>query len=219
MLKENTEQRGRAYRFGQLLRRLAFLDRLDPNTLAGKQAAERLASDAAMNDFKPNIDPARVAEERAAVERAMLEPHYDDIRAKWEAMKKGKYPPAWHELAGGPRSISKLAAEADCGGLYDTFYSHFSEESHGGTAMHSVRAFPSGNAAIQPIRHPVEAPLCLNFSVTMLMRLYQGMITRFCLQHMGTLATWYTTEILPELQRVRAYKFVQPPLTTPGVGA
>jgi hypothetical protein len=195
ILKEDTERRGLAYRYGILQNKLINLERLDPTTNKGKEALRRLSSDKTLGNLPP-LDPVRIAAEKAHVKANLDNPRFSEVKAAWTAFEaKCKRAPAWHALFKGPSNVADLAERVGCAGWYD-FYRDFSDETHSTSAMKSLRKdSKTSKALLRPLRYPEVAPRCFGLCGAVLMHFYRTMIDRFCPAQKPALDRWYKERI------------------------
>ncbi len=148
------ENRSLAYQIAHLHKRLKWLQRVDPDTDAGKQLRADLKDDPHADAFDvKEIDFKKQAQE---IEETLKDAPFAAVEMEWQHTKKANRnkDPHWYSLWRGPKDARALAMHLKMGAAYESLYRFWSEATHAEDALHRLRGKKAGEAILDPLRSP-----------------------------------------------------------------
>jgi hypothetical protein len=111
ILKADSNNRGLAYFYSQIVQDIAFLERLDPNTNRGKEIRKDLRNDIAGPDALDIDQLEEVQKYLASLQSKLDDPMFEAISRAWK--NKSKKDPQWYSLFDNTDDLRKLAISLD----------------------------------------------------------------------------------------------------------
>lgn len=151
ILKTDSNNRGLAYFYSQMMQELAYCERIDPNTSRGKEIRRELKNDIAGPDA---LDIDRMEDVRKLVldlQSALIDPMFEPISRAWE--KKAKKTPEWYSLFDNTDDLRKLAISLDFLSGYERLYRPWCRQVHATGTLTNLSSTDDA-IKIRPIRHP-----------------------------------------------------------------
>jgi len=151
ILKADSDNRGLAYFYSQIVQELAFLERLDPNTNRGKEIRKELKNDIAGPEALDIDQLENVQEYLANLQSELNDPMFEAISKAWK--KKTKKDPQWYSLFDNTEDLRKLAISLDYLSGYELHYRPWCRQVHATGTLANLSS-TDDVIALRPIRHP-----------------------------------------------------------------
>lgn len=169
ILKENSENRAKAYRVFSLLNKKKETERDDCSTIAWKQLKEAIEKDELLKNISlPTRDRKT---DITKISEILQSPRYIGVMKEIEQLKsnkKGKKQVHWYSLFGGKSNLAELSASIGCSGIY-YLYRFYSRFAHNESALENLDFVGPNEAGLIQIRNPEHAQdicqMALNFSL------------------------------------------------------
>ena len=131
ILAEDTENRGIAFLYFDLLNNIDLYEKLDPSSQKGKEFKAWMTKDVYLKSAKFDKPPDLDTSLSTLISQKTIS-EFSKVNAEYEKHKlNGKKVRNWFSLFGGHQSIEQVAADVGLGGTYQIFYRHLSESVHG----------------------------------------------------------------------------------------
>lgn len=211
LLEDSVVDRAHAFLHCEQRDKLAFYDRVDPDTNRGKEVGDRMREEGLDINFPPEL-----IEEREG-DRERIRGLFDDppteasrrARDEYVSTKKrlNRSSIPWYAFKEGPANIRELAIALGRGTQYEFFYKYWSGTVHGSDILRRF-GYKGDVAEVPQLRHPEDAQQVTLHAISLALGTMRTIIEHFVPDREKDLATWYLN-IRPAYQAVAG-----PPLIT-----
>jgi len=212
--REDSERRGAAYVVAEVHRRLARMERYDPQTERGKQLRAVLATDEIGKTLLlPDIPDA--ATDRAEIRTLLDEAHLKDAADEYERVRLTmNRTPEFYALWDGPRDLEQLARQLGRSAYYEILYRPWSGTAHANDLARQLGHI-DGAPAITRLRNGSGLGPAYAHAIHIGLQAIEVALTKYRLDELKSFWTWYKTKISPVYTRLTP----PPPLSAQGSAA
>jgi hypothetical protein len=198
---EDSERRGAAYVVAEVHRRLATMERYDPETERGKQLKASVASD----ELGENLEFPEVVfgeQERADLRSMLDEPHLRLAAAEYERVRGiMRRTPEFYALWDGPRDLEQLARRLGRSAFYEIMYRSWSGTAHANDLARQLRHI-NGEPAIAPLRDGTELVSSYAHAIYLGLQAIEVGLTKYRFDELKSFWTWYRNKVSPVYKRL-----------------
>lgn len=194
MTESDMDRRTLNYRLANTHRRLAMVERFNPNTTEGRSARAAVASDVDVIRIG-NFEPMELA---TTLRQMTAHPLLADAEAEWQR-RKGKC--RWYSLGGGPSNLGSLAIHLGRAAQYHFLYREWSATAHADGLLEKVSTASDARAEIPALRNPDDLQMLTFVASAIALRAFSELVNRVIPSEAGRLEI-FQSELGPRYLRV-----------------
>jgi len=194
ILQEDSECRAMAFMVWNVHEELKWYQRLDEQTLQGKEFKQKLKGTSVENVQSP--PSVKLKKARKSLETLLTEPKYRVAEEEYQKLRGQRIKnPSWYRLFDGPQNIEQLAARVEMTEWYELLYRQWSGVVHATDLLAGKVKFSEGKTYIQKMRCPDDAETVYTFTISIALKIYEYILKCFIPSKVQVFVDWYASEV------------------------
>lgn len=207
---EQTTNRSLAFRYWRLLQLKDYYERRDANDQTGQQYFGEMGNDELFGEFADELSEQYEGSSDQIVdqiEQDLHKPVFEDVRQEYERLNDDR-DPEWFEAFGGRNSIEQIAQLVGMHGMYNQFYSRFSDSIHSTDVFTGIKQDPDDEVYVNQIRYLEELPKIAILTSTFGYLIYKEFFENELIHQMDEFQEWvdndfrHIYDILLEINKI-----------------
>jgi hypothetical protein len=167
ILDNDSEKRGKAFMYFDLLKNIEWHEKLDKSTNKSKEFFAKIEKDKLLRKTVLNTPPD--LDKRISLLRGQCkQSSFIETHREYEKQReKGKNIKHWYSIYNGPKNIEQLAQHLKYDGLYNIFYRQSSEAVHGISIVRNKIAAQNGKGFILSTRLPNNIEFIVSITISL----------------------------------------------------
>jgi len=208
ILEKETEQRGKAFMYFDVLNRIANAEKIDKTTDRGKEFAGWIAKDKNLKNTVFTM-PANLQVELDELRGQKLISDFKQVHKEYENKKsQGIKIKNWFAMFGGPKTIEQLAQQVGYAGVYQILYRHLSESVHGVGVVSGKIESENGKGSIRDIKSPDHIEYVFSMSIFFGITLIQNITEILASHRKQAFVDLYVQELREAFQRSSGNQYI-----------
>jgi hypothetical protein len=180
--------------FGQCIKKIKSLERVDPNSARGKHFKSKLSKDKLTSNIQlpVNLD---VQAEKTRLESVFQKPHYQKAEQEYQRLIiEEAANPAWYRFFNGPKDMERMADRLNLMAVYDVFYREWSGPIHSTDIFQGrISIAPDGTSEIHQLRTPHDVQSVTQSVLTLSLMMFELYIDKRVQNRKSDFSNWYKT--------------------------